>query len=102
MLGAKLERLQYALRSEWRGRSRIVDRTFVACVIALATLMLQPSTLSRRAESMLLRSWFSLRGPRPAPESVVIVQIDSRTKQALGIPDREPISRTAISSSLVK
>lgn len=102
MLQAKLRRVRYSLLRAWRERSLAVDRTFVSCLVALATLIIQPSVIGVRADSTLLRNWFLLRGPRPAPESLAILRLDNRTKEALGVPDRDPIPRSAIADAILK
>ncbi|HQH28069.1 MAG TPA: CHASE2 domain-containing protein [Oligoflexia bacterium] len=102
MSGIRLRQLRYHLRRQWRDRSRIVDRVIAASLAAFVAGILFTCPLGERLESVLLRTWFSLRGARPLSESVAIIQVDSRTKQALGIPDRDSIPRSVIADAVNK
>ncbi len=100
MLRLKLKRLRYNLSRTLKDRSGPVLRVLFACVTSFFSIWLLHSAAGERAESELLRSWFWLRGARTAPTDIAIISMDSRTKQALKIPDRDPIPRTAIAKVL--
>lgn len=51
-------------------------------------------------DSFLIRQWFSLRGPRPVPQSVVVVRIDTRSLRRLKVPLQHPIPLSAIAAVL--
>lgn len=100
MLRLKLRRLGYALARVCEERSGPVLRVFFACLAGVSASCLLPNTIGHKAESELLRTWFWLRGARSAPADVLILSMDTRTKQALGVPDREPVPRSAIAVAL--
>jgi CHASE2 domain-containing sensor protein len=56
--------------------------------------------ISDSLETGLLRGWFWLRGERAAPESVVLIEVDSRTKERLGLSEKDSIPRSAVSEFL--
>lgn len=70
-------------------RLLLVRGLVTGVLIALAGIMLASTPAGRWLEEDIgLTSLFNLRGERPAPRDVVVVSIDSRSSQQLGLPNK--------------
>lgn len=80
-------------------RPRIAIGLLIGIIGASATLL---SPLERIERSWGLNWLFQLRGPRPAPEGVVIVAIDQESAQRLSLPLRPSAWPRTVHAELVK
>ncbi len=78
-------------------------------ILAIAALTLLAGLLGlsvpplARLETQIGLDWlFNLRGPRPAPEKVVIVGIDRSTARVLGLPDNPRVWSRSYHARLVR
>ncbi len=65
----------------------------VALVFGFICVELWSSSVGRRFDISVLRSFFAIRGPRPPPNDVVIVSIDEQSFTKLGLTPRSALPR---------
>lgn len=82
-------------RLSWRWRGLlgilVILTAFAASIVPFQTL----------EESLGLRFWYTLRGVKPAPESVVIVALNSEASKALGLRNRPDLWPRRLHAELV-
>jgi adenylate cyclase len=83
------------LRLSWRWRS------LLGCLVVVTAVLGSLMPFHRLEESQGLRFWYSLRGVKPAPDSIVIVALNSEASKALGIPNRPDQWPRALHAELV-
>lgn len=94
--------LKYKLAEQWRELSPGVKRTLVASAIVLVHLFIYQTSLGEAAESYARQFWYRLRGPRPVPNSVTYVRLDSETLRTINLPSDGMIPRWAFADAISK
>jgi adenylate cyclase len=97
----KLSReLKYAVKQLKRRFQGPLFQAGLAFVFAFLAIVVFASPVGQRLELILLRTFFSLRGPLPAPSDVMLVAIDDRSYQVLGASTNFPLPRRYIATAL--
>lgn len=77
----------------WSRVEARVKRRLLAGFASVVHALLFLSVLGVRAENFAFDTWFSIRGPIPPPKEIVIVSLDHRSEEALGISPLAPWPR---------
>lgn len=84
--------LRHELRRTFRRWAHALP-VFVAILFGWLAVELWSSSLGRGLDVQTLRSFFAVRGERPAPQELVIVGIDGESFTELGLPPRTALPR---------
>lgn len=95
-----LKELKYQLRQIILRWAKPVTQCIIALLISIGSIAFWTTSVGQRLDLWVLEKFFEYRGPRQAPEDVVIVAIDDETYQQLDVSTRLPFPRILVARAL--
>jgi adenylate cyclase len=92
--------LRYIFRSYWRKWGSPFIEVSIGAAIAFGSVFLGGTRDWQQLDHWVLKHFFQLRGPMPAPEGVVIVAIDDESYKDLDASTNFPLPRKYIAEAL--